>query len=404
MTDFGITPQGFVLKRLVDIRQDLVDRLSQIQDPVSGEFLTVDLKDENDPLVQLVNSFSDGLAVGWEQTQGSYNQFDPLKASNGGLSGVVQLNGIRRKTGTVSRVIVTLEGTPNLLIPTGNQFTDIQNTFVWQLPQVLLDVNGYASAEAQCIIKGPNTAIAGTLVKILTPIAGWDSITNSVDAIPGTLEETDSELRARQQLSTSATASSIVDAIFGSLIALADVDFVRVYQNSTLVTDSRGIPGKTVAVVIVGGDDDDIGTEIFEKQSLGMDTFGTTIVSKTDVQGINYPIRFTRPAEINIYVQVDVTVVNLSIWPSDGADQIKVAILAYAAGYVDLCGISSSGYVPGSTVYSSELYVPVNSVQGTQITSLLVGISGPPGDQSVSTEWNKIPFFDSNNIEVMVTL
>lgn len=407
MAEYGVTPQGFSLKRLADIRNDLVTALNEVTDESTGEKLIVDLADADDPLVQIVDSFSDGLTVAWEQVQFAYNQFDPLKSSGGGLSGVVQLNGIRRKSGTFSTVFVSLTGQFNQFIPAGQQITDINNTHVWELPDILLDGAGLGSGIAVCTTKGPNLAIPGSLVKILTPLAGWKTVTNSVDAIGGTLEETDAELRLRQQVSTSATGASVVDALYSSLLALADVLFVRIYVNATMFVDSKGIPAKTVAVVIVGGDDEEISLTIFQKQAIGMATFGNTTTQQEDVQGIIYPIYFTRPDEIDIFVLVNVTVVNESVWPDDGSDQIKAAILAYASGDTIALGIISgfdtNGYNPGDTVYASELYVPVNSVPGTQITSLLVGIASPATYQSVSVDWNEIPAFDSANINVVVS-
>ena len=191
------------------------------------------------------------------------------------------------------------------------------------------------------------------------------------------------------------------------MLSLDDVDFVRAYQNSTLSTDGRGIPAKTIAVVAVGGDDDEIGLTIFEQLALGVDTFGTTTINLPDIQGIIYPIKFSRPAEIDIFVKVNVTVVDSSLWPSDGIDLIKAAILLYASGNPTALGITSGfdrdGYVPGDTVYASELYVPVNSVLGTKITSIFVGVSAPAAADSVATDWDEIANFLSTNIDVVVS-
>lgn len=407
MAEFGVTPEGFVLKRLADIRDDLVTRLNNITDNVTGETLIVNLADANDPIVQIVDSFSDGISAAWEQLQFSYNQFDPLKAGGSGLSGVVQLNGIRRKSGTFSYVNVTLSGQPDQLIPSGKQITDMQNTFIWELPQVVFDSLGVAHEIAICTTKGGNAATAGTLVKILTPVSGWESANNLSDATVGVSEETDAQLRYRQQRSTSATGASVIDALHGSLLALDDVSFVKIYENNTLITDSKGIPGKTVAVVISGGDDDEISLDIFQKQAIGMSTYGSTVTTQTDVQGQIYAISFTRPAEINIFIRVEIVVVNQSVWTTDGPDRIRNAILAYASGNILALGIATGydrdGYLPGDTVYSSELYVPINSVLGIRITSVMVGKSYPADSPEVEFDWNEIAYFDTDNIDVVVS-
>lgn len=408
MAEFGVSPEGFSLKRLIDIRQDMVDALNNITDADTGEKLIVDLSDADDPLVQIVNSFSDGMSVAWEQLQFAYNQFDPLKSSGSGLSGIVQLNGIRRKSGTFSNVLVILTGQPNQFITTGKQITDINNTFVWELPEILLDDTGTGNGIAVCDTKGANSALPNTLVKILTPIAGWRGVNNVLEANLGTLEETDTDLRFRQQESTSTTGASVVDALYGSLLALSDVLFVKVYVNETLQTDNRGIPAKSVAVVIVGGDDEEISLIIFQKQAIGMATFGTTTTQQEDAQGIFYAIYFTRPDEINIFISVNVTIVNDSLWTDDGSDRIRTAILAYAAGDIISLGIVTgydrNGYIPGDTVYASELYVPVNSVLGIQINDIKVDEIDPPNKEKIRVEWNEIPTFIFANIDVVVNL
>jgi hypothetical protein len=99
MADFGITDQGFTLKRLSDILADISSDLNGVIDPVSGEGLIFDLADENDPLVNIANSVGDQLSVCWEQLQLAYNQFDPLKATGVSLAGLVQLNGMLKRLG-----------------------------------------------------------------------------------------------------------------------------------------------------------------------------------------------------------------------------------------------------------------------------------------------------------------
>jgi len=129
MTEFGINETGFNLKRLADILADMKTALSTVTDPITGESLTPDLLDENDPLIQLVNTFSDTLALGWEQLQLAYNQFDPLKATGAGLSGLVQLNKLSRQAGSKSTVVLTLTGTVDKSVPAGKIVTDMNSTY-----------------------------------------------------------------------------------------------------------------------------------------------------------------------------------------------------------------------------------------------------------------------------------
>lgn len=388
---FGVTDDGFTLKRLPDILTDMQADLSTVVDPVTGETLTPNLADENDPLVQMVNSFADQMAEAWEVLQSAYNQFDPLKSTGAGLSGVVQLNGIDRQDGAATTVALALTGTPGTVIPAESKVSPLDNSVVFTIPEVTLDGGGAGAAIGTATEVGNLPAAAGTVVKIVTPVAGWTGVTNGADATPGSEEETDAELRLRQQDSTTLPASSIVESIYSGVIDLDGVTYCRVFQNIELATDSRGIPAKSIAPVVVGGVDADIGQVLFERVPT-CSTFGTTTETITDVQGIDYDMKFTRPANVNVWVEVDVEIVDAALWTGDGAARIEAAILAFAA----------TEYVPGTAVYASELYCPVNEVDGIKITSLTVGSVSPAVDDSVAIDWNEIAAFDSARIDVTV--
>ena len=411
MTDYGVTDLGFVLKRLNDIRNDLITALSDVTDPLSGESLTPNLEDEDDPLVQVVNAFSDVVAECWENLQLAYNQFDPLKASGAGLGGTVQLNGIRRRPGTYSQVVVMMVGTPGLTIDSGAQITTMNDSPIFELPEVKFDETGSAVVVATCTEYGENNVEVGTLVKILTPISGWTSVTNSSTATLGSLEEKDEELRARQRVSTSNTAQTIPEAILAGLINLDGVKFAKIYQNITLSIDSRGIDPKSIAAVVIGGEDEEIAQILFDKLAAGgCDTYGDQEYAIEDSQGIEYTMRFIRPIEINIFVEVEVTVISTVTWPSGtGSADIKAAILAWAltgGQSVDSDALYQIGYYPGRSVYANELFIPVYTVQGIRIDSILVSnaddSASDVGSSEVIIDWNEIAIFSSDNISVTV--
>ena len=266
MTTFGLTDNGFTLKRLADILDDMVTALGNVVDPVSGESLTVDLSDENDPLIQEINAFADGLSVCWEQLQLVNNQFDPNSSTGTGLSALVQLNGLRKKSGTYSTVILYCTGTANLTIAAGQQVSPISDGNYWTTNTTFtFDSSGHATVLATCNDIGAITASAGTLIKIVTPQDGWQTVTNISDAVAGTNEETETELRARRNVSTSGTAVAIIESVYSSLRSLENVTAVRVYQNITLTTDANGVPSKSIAAVVQGGTDADIANVLWLK-------------------------------------------------------------------------------------------------------------------------------------------
>lgn len=405
---FGINPEGFELKRFEDIQTELYAILEQIEDPETGE--TLDLSDENSPFSLVINALIDDDAKIWEALQDVYTQFDPSSAVQASLESLVQLNGITRQTGTFSTAPIDVTGDIGATIPAGQQISSGQDGApVWiTTADILLNGSGLGSGTVQAAEKGPTVALAGSLTTILTPVVGWDTVTNPLDAALGSNPETDAELRSRRDKSTETPSVAPVEAIFGNLSNLDGVEFARVFINNTLTTDSRGIPGKRIAAVVVGGDDQEIAETLFLRSPAGAGYFGNTTITLTDIQGEDYGIAFIRPDEIDIEVQVDLTVTDAGQFPSNGPDLIKEAIVVYAAegaaglGIED--GFEQSGFVPGEDVSVSRLFTPVNSVPGHTVDQLLVAKVGDtllPNDIPIS--YDEVSRFNSVNITVNVS-
>ena len=313
MTTFGVTPTGFVLKRLADILADMQSALSQVNDPVTGEYLTPNLADENDPLVQVVNATADQLSVCWEQLQMCYSNFDPLAATGAGLSSLVQLNAMLRRT-----------------------------------------------------------------------------------------LETDTQLRIRQQAETALPSYRQVDAIYSAIVDVVGVQFARVYQNATLVTDARGIPAKSVCAVVVvlngAPYEQNVAEAIFQKTPIGVGFYGNNTLTCTDSLGTPYDVSYELPSSIPITIVVNIQVLDDSDWPTDGIEQIKAALVAYAE-----YGLSPNiGFPPGVDVINSRLYTPVNSVAGHKIVSILLARdSNPPAEVDITIDWNETAEIITDNISVV---
>ena len=406
---YGWTDQGWVLKPQNKILSDIQERLNAIVDPVTGQ--TMNISNPDDPRIQEINAISDAIAQVWQEAQNAVNQFDPLKATGAGLSGLVQLNGLTRTGGTYASIVVALTGTPNAIIAMGQQIIDPTNTWTFVLPSWAFDSEGNAIVTAQCTETGVTSMAIGDglAMKILTPQSGWKTATATAIS-DGVAEESDATLRERRNQSTETTSSNNLLALYGALRNITGVTFVKIYTNSGLAMDSRGIPGKTIAPIIVGGDDEEVANTIFAKTSVvDCNTFGDTEVEIVDqyYSDITYSIGFTRPAVVPIYVAVLGVVINPAVWPSNGPQLIKEAIVSYSQGGAPAIGIDTgqgwqSGYTPGQTVYASDLYFPVSSVAGINITGIAVGSAPNPVESSVVINWKQLALFSVANITVTV--
>lgn len=404
---FGVVPEGFNEKRLADIQADLKASLITIADPNTGETLQVDFN-ENSPFIQAINTLIANNALTWEALEGVYNQFNPNNAVGPALSGLVQLNALTRKPATPSTINLTLTGTPGTVIAAGQEVSDAQQNVTYVTDEdIIIDVLGTRDGTATANVDGPLVSLAGTVTTIITPIVGWDTVTNPTDSKAGNIEETDEELRKRRASSTEAPSVAPVEAIYSNILQLDGVTFSRILINNTLLVDARGIPGKHIAAIIVGGSDDDIADTLFLRSPAGAGFFGNTNKVLTDIQGESYDIRWTRPDPIDIEVEVDITIIDVNTFPDDGADQIAQAIIDYAIGGAPALGIVDGfeefGFVPGEDVRQSRIYTPVNSVPGHKVTRLEIAQLGNPlGVADVPISFDEFANFELVNITVTV--
>lgn len=174
------------------------------------------------------------------------------------------------------------------------------------------------------------------------------------------------------------------------------------YQNtSDYPEDERGIPYKEVAAIVEGGEDDAIADALFYRFPTGQIGFGSTTVERVDQQKIIYPISFSRPVSVPIYVRMTLFVYDSTEWPSNGVELIQQAIIAYArynSTDVDI------GFPPGTDVIRSRLYTPINSVPGHSVKTLEVSLDGITWYESdISIEWNELAVFTADHISVTVT-
>ena len=88
-----------------------------------------------------------------------------------------------------------------------------------------------------CVDYGPISCPVSALDTIVTPIAGWQSINNSVAGVTGTLIETDAQLRIRRFNSIHILGLATVEAIRSRLQQVSGVISALVFENYTLLQE-----------------------------------------------------------------------------------------------------------------------------------------------------------------------
>ena len=390
--EYGITDDGFNLKRLPEILEDK----NNITRQALGENIDLDPQSPDGEINGLI-SLSDANL--WELAEACFNAFDPNSATGKVLSKLVQLNFIERLEATNSTVTLTVTGDFNTVIPQGSIVNDNQGGGDWQtLTEVTIPVGLTITVEAEAVETGNIIGLAGTLTNIVNPVAGWDTVTNLADAEEGRNEETDSELRLRRNLSVANQSQNMIDSIFPAIANLDGVTKVRVYENDTNAPDGNGIPANNVYAVVQGGLDSEIARVIYDEKPSGTPTFGSTTEVVNDIQGLPHNINFDRPTEVPIHIEMEISVVGE--FPVGGVDDLKQAFVDWANGeLVDGCVINI-----GDDVIYTQLFVPANSLGCSYyVTSLKSGIVDPPtGEVDITIGFDSLAVFDVNNIDITV--
>lgn len=398
---FGMTKTGFKPKRFADVLESLTDKIKGISNPDTGEYPFVN-ETADGLLMQLTSIVAEEISICWEQAYLASQQFDPLNASGVALRGLVQINGINPSYGTYTQLPMTLGGTPGTVIPEGSRISSIDGSQVYQTTAAtVIPSSGTIIANAICTEVGPNNPTAGTIIQIQTPIFGWTYASNGAATIIGTSASTDTQLHIKQARATAATSYRQVDAIIAGIMNVEGVTYARLYVNKTTTTDARGITGKTLAPVVVGGSDEDI-ANVLRLKSGATDNFQgnlTTPIQYVGELGDVQTIDFYRPTEVPIYIAIEITVTNSAAYPEDAVDQIKQAIVDYAV--YDQAGMA--GFPPGADVLISRLYTPINSVSGFKVDSLEIGTdSSILSTADITINWDEVATFYKNNITITV--
>lgn len=140
---------------------------------------------------------------------------------------------------------------------------------------------------------GPIAAPANSLTEIVTPIAGWISLTNPQAGNTGRNQETDAELRIRRAQSLRSQGAATVEAIRSRLLQeVPGVTSVTVFENVTMTQDPISIvfstdfiTGNTVQVDLEGSN---IGSVSYVSSSLQvMNDLAALILSQPQIKAVS---------------------------------------------------------------------------------------------------------------------
>lgn len=370
-----IDDAGLHVPTYVDIRDDLVESFKQIYG--NDIYLEPDSQD-----YQMISAFASKTYDTIQLLQIVYNNHSPKTAIGTGLSSVVKLNGIARKSASYSTCVLTLTGTVGTTIAAGVAKDGQEN--LWDLPANVTFTSDTIEVTAQCETLGAIEAPVGTITIINTPQAGWLTVTNDVPAVVGQPIETDEELRARQTISVAVPSQNMVESTIAGIASIEGVTRYKVYDNDTNLTDDNGIPGHSIAAVVEGGLDADVAEQIYLRKGPGGGTYGSTSATFVNSDGLPNVIYYSRP----IYTSIDVTVTVKAGagYSSAILDTIQTNIESYLESLDIGTDVSATGIL---TAIADAVETPTNPA--FSLVSLTLNETGEtPGTVDVPIDWNAV--------------
>ena len=256
------------------VASSLADTRSELEQLLLDTFGTDLSLDPETPQGQFIGIMALALTEIGEALVAESNAFSVDRATGVQLDELGSLLGITRLDSSRSQVTATLTGVNGVNVPAGSRArTAPEGNEFRTLDAVTLKPAG-VDVDMESAEVGPVTAPSGTLTATVTVIAGWETVTNSDDAILGRHRETDSNYR-QSLLNRTAQNSIGPMAALESSVRSAGGESVKVFENNTdlsTVVQDWTIPSHSLLAIIESGTSDDVTRAIEEHRGMGVGT------------------------------------------------------------------------------------------------------------------------------------
>ncbi len=349
---------GITLDRYADIRA----RLVALAEAEWGEGINTD---EDELLGHLFSSLSTLLAEINEIAQELYDS-DGINSTGAHLDNSVELIGLDRSAAAYSTVTLTLTATVATTVEIGSQYSTAAGVVFATDEALVFSGAGTDTVAATCTVTGPNEAAATEVNTIVTSVYGISTVNNVADAIPGRDRQTSAELKEDHTIAVATSGEQDTASIYEALVGVTGVRAAYVFENDTSATIGV-VPARTIHCSVIGGSDADVAASIDNTKTSAVPTYGgesVSVYNATTRQAKD--INFDRAIATDTHIEVTRSTVS-GIYPDDGDDQIKAALVAHFADIT----------IDEDVVFNA-LYAPLYTVVGMTVTALKLDTVDPP--------------------------
>lgn len=333
------------------------------------------------------------------------NMFNPKTARGIWQDALAEIYFIKRKKAVNSRCYCVLSGLNGTVIEKGSKIQSSADSTYWDLLEtVTIEGNSSVTALFECESEGAVIASPNTLNKIITTVAGWDTVNNIQSATVGSLEESQQAFEKRRYDSVALNSVGTTASVFSRVNQIDDVVGCYVVDNKTNVNkiiDDYLLKPHSIYVAVIGGSNQDIAEAIYRSLSAGCDYNGNTQITVVDPHThAKEKVTFMRPTSQNVYIKVNVFDKDL---PDDYDTLIKNAVITNFYGQdeqIEIAGEAVTRAIMGQDIYASRFLPSILNKNISSLLSVQISLDNQTFSDYVHIKIDKEPYIDESNITV----
>lgn len=389
---------GMSAQDTATIRQGIVDDWNAV---FSDENATLNTEPES-PAGQIIDSMAVLCTAKDSEFLELGNNFNPKTSAGVWQDAIGAIYFLQRKTAEPTVVTCQLTGLSGTVVPANSIIQNDDGIKLESVGSVTIGASGTAEVEFQTIDTGAIPVGAGSCNKIVTVIAGWDTVTNAVAGALGQDLETRQAFEKRRALSVAYNSHGSRLALQSALSAVLGVLDCLVLENKTnssVTENGVAIDPHSVAICVYGGENEDIAECIYNKLDAGCGTVGETQVEYTSSDNVKNTYNIIRPTATSLYVEV--TLNKTASTQSTVIEDVQNAI--YNDFYGNDPNSGNTRRKCGSTIYASSFSIAIVKTAGvSDLVSVYIGRTQPVGDNAVTMDADEEPVIELDNIVVNV--
>ena len=330
------------------------------------------------------------------------NGFDPDFAMGNILDQRVAINGIQRQAGTYTVTPITVVNNQSVNLYGLDQ--DAQDIYTvednagnrWLLQETQLGLSaGSHSLSFRAELPGAQLTVPNTITIPVTIVLGVTSVNNPTTYTTlGVNEESDAQLKVRRSRSVSLASQGYLAGLLAALENIDGVTSAYVYENTTSSTDSDGVPGHSIWVIVAGtGADADIADAIYRKRNAGCGMYGDQSYSVEQVDGSFFTVYWDEVVTQNLFIKFTATSINGTTLPNIESirDDLPASFVPTVYEEVNINGLATAV----QDIDSNTLVTSAGFSDGETQVFTLSGIAASGtfkvnynGNESAAINWN----------------